>query len=169
MMAELLGVPKNIAEKALEKFYGAGKRLELKKIKFQDSNLNFMLYEDYAHHPVEIKASLQAMREMYPSQKILTVFQPHQYSRTRAFLDEFSFAFLQTDAVIIPNIYEARDSKQDIDGLNTQALVDAIHCDISINGIDFENTANIIKNQFKDYDIVVIMGAGDVHKISSML
>jgi UDP-N-acetylmuramate--alanine ligase len=88
---------------------------------------------DYGHHPTEIKATLKALKDQNPARPILEVFQPHQYSRTYELLEDFKTCFYDCDTLIIPNIYESRDSKEDKQKINTQKLLDNIKHHEKIN------------------------------------
>jgi UDP-N-acetylmuramate--alanine ligase len=166
MMAELLGVSKDQIEKSLVKFHGAGRRME-----FKGSLNGADFYDDYAHHPIEVKATLQAMRERFPDRNLIAVFQPHQYSRTTAFLEDFVFAFAQADEVIIPNIYESRDSESDKAQVSVDSLVAAIsesHTKVK-NGQGLSATADHLKKNVGEGDLVLVMGAGDVGHVVEMI
>ncbi len=157
-----------IVRKALREFSGTKRRLEYKG---KASAGGAKVYDDYGHHPTEIKATLSAIRELYPTQKILTIFQPHQFSRTKAFLKDFGEAFKNTDAVIISNIYEARDSKEDKESMPPEKLIAEIakHQSNVSYGESIPNTIEILKSTAKDYDVIVTMGAGDVNRIAEAL
>lgn len=161
-VAEVLNLDKKITKEALENFEGTWRRMEYKK-KIGDTQF----IDDYGHHPTEIKVTLQAIREHHPHAKILCVFQPHQYSRTKFFLTEFGKAFGQVDKVIIPNIYQVRDSEEDIKSVSTDKLVAEIntHQKKAINGNGIEETAKTINNHISEYDIIVTMGAGNIEEI----
>lgn len=150
----------------LENFDGTARRLELKgKIK------GLPVIDDYGHTPTEIRATLQALKSKYgKNSRILCIFQPHQYSRTYYFLDEFSKSFNDASKVLIPNIYRSRDSAEDIAKINVDMLVKAINChqaDSAINTLDFPNTLETLKTYLKDIDVIITMGAGDINCISS--
>ncbi len=159
----ILGIaPTNIL-KSLNRYEGAFRRFEVK------GKLGKTLFiDDYAHHPVEIQATLQAAREKFPKEKICVVFQPHQYNRTKNLLKEFAASFEKADSVIIPNIYEVRDRKEDTAAVSTEKLVKEIrkrHRHVE-NGNGLEKTAEWLKKHAKKFDVVFTMGAGDVWKIA---
>jgi UDP-N-acetylmuramate--alanine ligase len=81
---------------------------------------------DYGHHPTEISLTLEAIRNRYFDKKIITIFQPHQYSRTIELLSDFKTCFQNTHTLIVPNIYESRDSEEDKQKMNTQIFLDNI-------------------------------------------
>lgn len=126
------------------------------------------LISDYGHHPTEIRLTLKALKEKYSDKKIFTIFQPHQYNRTLELLEDFKECFSDTDKLIIPNIYESRDSEEDKKKINTDILVGAIkHSDV-INWKWLKNTLGLIK-EYDDINpnssVIVLMWAGDVDNL----
>lgn len=167
VVSKEMGIDTQLALKGLNAYQGAGRRLEhITKTGKTD------FYDDYGHHPTEVKATLKALRQKYGNNaKILCIFQPHQYSRTYKLLDGFATAFGDANEVIIPNILRARDSEEDMQKVNVPKLVEAIqknHASVS-DGIDFQTTANLIKEKMSSYDVIVTMGAGDVWKLHEMI
>jgi UDP-N-acetylmuramate--alanine ligase len=84
---------------------------------------------DYGHHPTEIKLTLKALKDQNPARPILTIFQPHQYNRTLELLEEFKTCFYDTDKLIVPNIYESRDSESDKKKMNSSIFIKNIKHD----------------------------------------
>lgn len=167
ILARKLGAPEASISKALKNYHGAWRRFEFKGEMVEGA----LIYDDYAHHPVEIMSTLQGAREKFPDNRLIVVFQPHQYSRTKALLDEFADAFSDADQVIIPNIYEARDTEEDKKAVSVDILVEAIlkyHDDVR-NGESLEKTAEYLHETVSDDDVVLLMGAGDVSRLSEML
>jgi len=166
-IADALKIDRKVILNALNNFEGTWRRLEYKgKI-----SSGAIVYDDYGHHPTEIKASLEAMRELYPLNNLICVFQPHQFSRTRFFWDEFARSFSYADQVIIPNIYKVRDEKSDFPEISAENLVKEIskyHKNV-VYGNGFENTAKILKEKTSGNDVIVIMGAGDVERIGKII
>jgi len=124
--------------------------------------------DDYAHHPTEIRASLQAMREKYKPKRIWCVFQPHQYSRTRFLLDDFAESFKLADVTIVPEIYFVRDSQKEKKEINAQILVSQMR-DNGTDAIFIDSFAAIcdyLKKNVSEGDLVVTMGAGDIWKVA---
>ena len=122
------------------------------------------IYDDYAHHPTEITATLSAARNICKG-KLTVVFQPHTYSRTAALLDDFALALENCDEAIIADIYPARET--DTLGMSAELLASKISKGKYIGS--FEQTAGYIKNIAAPNDTVIIMGAGDVNKIIDIL
>lgn len=166
-VAKYLDVDPKVALKALLNFSGTKRRLE-----FIGKKGTTKIYDDYGHHPTEIKATLEAIRELYPKGKILTIFQPHQYSRTKAFLKDFATAFTQTDKLIIPNIYEARDTAKDKNSISVKKLVDAINGKKGIkavDGVSMEKTIALCQKIASQFDVVITMGAGNINQLGIAL
>ncbi len=126
------------------------------------------LMSDYGHHPTEIEVTLKALKEWYPDKKTFVIFQPHQYSRTLELLDGFKEAFIDADSVIIPNIYESRDSEADKKKIDTSKLVEAINHKQVFDGEWFENTLELIKEYDKSYpasSVILLLWAWDVDNL----
>ena len=126
------------------------------------------LVDDYAHHPTEIKATLNAARN-YPHMKIWVVFQPHTYSRTKAFMDEFAEALALADNIVLTDIYAAREN--DNLGISSEDLMKKIiekgkKCYHFRSFSDIENF--LLQNCIPE-DMLITMGAGDVLKIGESL
>lgn len=124
---------------------------------------------DYAHHPTEIKATLKSARKKFPNKEIITIFEPHQYSRTIELFDDFCKSFSDTDLVIIPSIYEVRDKKSDLEKTSPEKLAEWIK-KISWNWKFlnwYEKTKEFLNVAFKNSDkyVLIFMGAGDVDKV----
>lgn len=161
-----LGVPNKIIEQKISKFSGTWRRMEIINNNWHGKKI----YDDYAHHPTEIRVTLEALKEKYPQENICCVFQPHQYSRTASMLQEFANSLQLADQVIIPNIYRVRDTDEDVSKINTDTLVDAInqHNKIAINGNGLEETYKYLEKSQKETDIIILMGAGDIAKMRKM-
>jgi len=124
--------------------------------------------DDYAHHPTEIRASLQAIRQRYRPKRIWCIFQPHQYSRTRFLLDDFAESFKLADITIVPEIYFVRDSASAKKEVNAQILVARMRA----NGTEalfidnFGAICDYLESKVTPGDVVVSMGAGDIWKVT---
>ncbi|MDD3861957.1 MAG: cyanophycin synthetase, partial [Candidatus Gracilibacteria bacterium] len=166
LTCSLLNIPNKKIEQSLAGFKGTWRRMEIKRKKLGKT----IFMDDYAHHPTEIKITLEAIREKYPKAKILCIYQPHQYSRTRFFLKGFGKSFTDVDEVIIPNIYKVRDSEEETQKVSTDSLVAEIkkHHPHAKNGQGLKSTAKFIKEKHSKYDLIITMGAGDIDKIYKM-
>lgn len=150
---------------ALKSFTGTSRRFEKK------GQLNGVLYyDDYAHHPIEIKATLKACREWFPSERIIVVFQPHTYSRTKQLLNEFASSFSNASIVGIMDIY-ASARENDTLGVSSELLTKEIQKNHSETYyIGGHNTAlEWLEKTVKEGDIVITMGAGDVFRLNEKL
>ena len=167
MAAAEMGGEKKAIKTALESFTGTARRLELRGKKN-----GIEIYDDYAHHPTEIKASLKAMRDKCGDKRIICVYQPHQYSRTYAFLDELKNSFGDADMVLIPNIYAARDTTEDMKKISAEKLVSLINEAGGKKAVwtkDFSSTVKMLENTTKPSDTIIVMGAGDIYKVADKL
>lgn len=125
------------------------------------------LISDYWHHPTEIKLTLEAIKTSNKNSQILTVFQPHQYNRTLELLDDFIDSFSNTDKLIIPNIYESRDTEEDKKKINSEILVSKINHKNKIDWKWLDNTLKLIEEFDKENRnaIIILMWAWDVDNL----
>src|SRR3989339_33579 len=157
-IAKELGVSFSTIKKALESFAGVYRRFEVKY------NKEIMVVDDYAHHPTETSASLAGIRSGW-DRRLVAVFQPNLFSRTRDFFQEFGRSFLNSDVFICTDIYPARE--EPIEGITGELIADAARSFGHKNVLYVENKNDIVKtlnNLKKDGDIIVTMGAGDIWK-----
>jgi UDP-N-acetylmuramate--alanine ligase len=155
LLGKALGIEENKIIKSVESFEGIGRRLEL----IADRG-GIKIYDDYAHHPTAIAATLQALREEYPHARILAIDEPHGYKRTKALLKNYKGVFDKADGVIIGPVFKARD---EIDSSITPELVAKTsgHKNaLGVNSLEdlIKNSKLEIKNS--NYEVIVIMGAG---------
>ncbi len=161
--AKLLNIDNDTIAKALLHFNGTDRRFEYK------GQINgFTIIDDYAHHPTEITATLNAAKN-YPHKTIWCVFQPHTYTRTKAFLPEFAKALSLSDKIILADIYAARE--KDTLGISSETLQEEIRnlgheCYYFPS---FEKIENFILENCTSGDLLITMGAGDVVKIGENL
>ncbi|MEK7544547.1 MAG: cyanophycin synthetase, partial [Patescibacteria group bacterium] len=165
-LGKYFGISQETIRKSLSNFAGTMRRFEYKGI-FHHENGQTKIYDDYGHHPVEIRATLQAAREKFPTEKILAVFQPHQFSRTKFFLEDFKTCFADADAVLIPNIYEARDATEDKEGMSKEILAQKIR--ESGKKVYTEESEENIEKIAAAYEVVITIGAGNVWEIGKKL
>lgn len=158
------GIDFSIMQKSLNEFCGAKRRFELKK----ELEGNILIYDDYAHHPTEIKATLAAAKQKNKS-RVIAIFQPHTYTRTKELLDDFSTSFFDSDICIITDIYAAREiddgsiSSKDLVKLLVKNKIDATYIS------DFKDIVKHLKKIMKPGDIIFTIGAGDITKLSDMI
>ncbi len=163
--ASSLGISEEIIQKSLAGFEGTWRRLE-KKGKTKEGTI---IYDDYAHHPTEIKASLEGLRELYPKGEynITVLFQPHLYSRTKALFDDFVTCFDQADRVLLLPIYFARENPDP--EVSSEKLATAIkaHREEATAFIDFESAEKVVETlNLGKNDVFVTMGAGEAYKVA---
>lgn len=158
----IMGCSMASAVKALLKYGGTHRRFELKGI-----SDGITVVDDYAHHPTEVAATLKAARNCAHS-RIWCVFQPHTYTRTKFFMNEFSTAFGDADIILVADIYAAREA--DTGEVNSGMLADRI----SSNGKqtlyikDFENIVEYLDKNASAGDLIITMGAGDIYKVGEL-
>ena len=127
--------------------------------------------DDYAHHPTEIRVSIEAVRHRYSPRRTWVVFQPHQHSRTRLLMDEFARSFKDADEIIVPDIYDARDSTDDDNPNGSVELVSRIR---KTGGRvrhlpELKDVTDHLLEHVADGDLVLTMGAGDIWKVADEL
>ena len=151
---------------ALSTFEGASRRLTCK-----GTPGGITILDDYAHHPTEIRATLQAARDRYRPRKLWAVFQPHQHSRTRRFLDEFARSFSAADEVIVPDIYFVRDCESERERVEARDLVECIRRQggSAQYGSDFSSIVQLVDEQTEPGDVVITLGAGDIWQVADEL
>ena len=151
-MAMLYGSPTGLLPKALFSYSGVNRRFTY-RIQTED----FVLIDDYAHHPTEIAAVHQSVTEMYPDTPVLAVFQPHLFSRTQDFMDDFAMQLSKFDEVFLLDIYPARELP--IQGVTSEVLLEKIKSDKKRLLTKEDLIEQIAKAPQK---VVVMMGAGDI-------
>ncbi len=157
--AHTAGVDWKTLHEGLLQFTGTKRRFE--KLG-QSAGVTY--YDDYAHHPAEIRATLAGARTWYPHQRIIAVFQPHTYSRTSALLPEFARAFQDADMVVLTDIYaSAREHDTlGLDGMTLVSSMRACHRDVRY-GKDYTEIHAILSAETHPGDVVICMGAGDIY------
>jgi UDP-N-acetylmuramate--alanine ligase len=153
------GITLETAVKGLESFSGVERRLH-----HLGSSRGVEYYTDYAHHPTEIKACIQAFEQMFPTRRLLVVFQPHRYSRTELCWADFLTCFHRAHQSLITDIYGA--GEKPMEGVSSQSLVEAIGCPEQVYFSSKENLLEDLKKKIQPQDVVVFMGAGDIYKIA---
>lgn len=158
-----LGLDFKAIKDGLLEFKGVERRLE--KI---GEEKGVSLIDDYAHHPTEIKATLEAIKRL--KRRVVVVFQPHRYTRTEILYDDFGNAFVNADIVFLTEIYPA--GEEPIDGISSELIRDAIqkHDGRDVEVISrFEDIPNRILKIIREGDIVLTLGAGDIYKAGAMI
>ncbi len=160
-----LDIPFDRIREGLEKFSGVNRRFE-HKAQVRD----IMVVDDYAHHPSEITATLQAARKGWPERRLVAVFQPHLYSRTRDFYMDFARAFLQVDVLVVTDVYPARE--QPLPGIDGKLIADTArslgHKDVHYVA-DKTALPDAVVKIVRPGDMVITLGAGDIWKYGEAL
>jgi len=161
-VADLQRLPIQEASDALGKFLGVGRRFEVR-----GERDGLVVIDDYAHHPSEIRATLEAARARYPESTLWAVWQPHTYTRIQALWDEFAGAFTDANHVLITEVYGAREKAPQ--GFSTQDLVKSIrHPDVHF-AAELSQAAEFLKERTGPGDVILVLSAGDADQISREL
>ena len=160
-----LEIDHKIIQAALDNFSGVARRLDYHQ-KISIKNYAIPLFDDYGHHPNEIAAVLSTLRNTFTANRLVVIFQPHRFSRTRDLFNEFVSCLSRVDILILLDIYPANESP--IHQVNSAALADSIRQRSSIDPIVLSNSKEILDvlpNVILAEDVLLTLGAGDVHKI----
>lgn len=162
-VARALGIDDKISFNALSEYLGSWRRFEILNLN------NFIIIDDYAHHPTEIEVTLKAAREKYPDKKIYCVFQPHQHQRTKLLFNEFVAVFKKAlndnliDKLLLIDVYDVlgREGEEDEKDYSSEKLA------IEINNKRAKRIERIALNQeIKETEVLIMMGAGDIYELS---
>lgn len=148
------GVDFNIMRQTLAGFGGVGRRFQV----IGEAG-EVTVIDDYAHHPTEIKVTLQAARQRYPGRRLWAVWQPHTYSRTKLLLQEFATCFTEADRVVALDIYRSRE--RDTLGMDTAVVLAAMNHSDAVHVPRREDAATFILDRVRPGDVVLTLGAGD--------
>ena len=158
--AWMMGIPGEAVSRGLVSFHGAGRRMEFKG-KFHGADV----YDDYAHHPDEVAATISAVRDAMPGRRLVLAFQPHTYSRTSALFDDFVRELSRADVLVLAEIYAARER-------NTIGISSADVAE-KIPGAVFRETlpevTEYLRENVREGDVVLTMGAGDIFRAGEAL
>jgi UDP-N-acetylmuramate--alanine ligase len=165
VMARTLGADLDALADGLRTFAGAGRRMEL----IADTPA-VTIYDDYGHHPTEVRATLAAARQRVgPDRRLWAVFEPHMYSRTALLFDAFAAAFTDASEVVIADIFASRDTPEAMAATSAEALADAIERTSAVPAIatgDVETTTDYVADHVVPGDAVLVMGAGKSYRIA---
>lgn len=160
-----LEVPFELIAEGLGNFTNADRRFQ-----FKGEELGVLVVDDYGHHPTEIKATLAAAKIGSAGRRIVVLFQPHRFSRTRDQMEEFARSFNNADALYVADIYAA--SEDPIEGITSEALTDAIkrygHKNANYIGA-LEGAAKVLRDEVRAGDMVITLGAGPVYRSGEQL
>jgi UDP-N-acetylmuramate--alanine ligase len=166
--ARLAGAAPETAIAALGEFSGAGRRFQ----PLGRGARGARLFEDYAHHPTEVAATLLAARTL-PHERLLAVFQPHLFSRTKLLAREFGVALAEADVIVVLGVYPARERQEDFPGVSglliAEAAADAARGRPVYWLPGFTEARTVLAGLLRDGDVGVVMGAGDVERLGREL
>ncbi len=166
--ADVCGVPVTDAAQSLGSYRGAGRRFELK-----GEARGIRVFDDYAHHPTEIKATLRGARLRYPVGNIWAIWQPHTFSRTVALLDGFAESFKDADHVIVLPIYAAREKQEDFsfaaNTINPIEIARKMRHRDARNAASFGDALGVLMSQVRGGDVVITLSAGDGNQVGERL
>jgi UDP-N-acetylmuramate--alanine ligase len=168
-VARLVGVETKHIQQALQTFDGIGRRMQ------QYGTINtrkghVLLVDDYGHHPTEIKATLEAAKGAWKDKRIVVVFQPHRFTRTRDLFEDFSKVLSEIDTLIVTEVYSAGEDH--IVGADGRALCAAIRARGRVNPVFVENLEELnesILDILEDGDVLLTLGAGSIGAIAEKL
>ncbi len=158
-VVRLLGYSLGDAAIAMREFKGTVRRFEIK-----GEAKGVTVIDDYAHHPTEIRATLDAARARFPDKRIWAVWQPHTYSRVQTLFTEFAGSFKQADQVIVSEIYAARETRQ---VFSADEVVKAMHHPAAQFISELPDISNYLVSHLQSGDVLIVMSAGDADQISA--
>ena len=162
-LACTMGISTDAIIRGLDAFHGANRRFQ-----YKGTVDGVTIIDDYAHHPTEIRATLSAAKD-YPHDELWVIFQPHTYTRTKAFLPEFAKALEQADHVILADIYAAREvDTGEVSSRDVMKLLQEDGQDVHYFP-SFEEIKDFVKAHVKGHDLLITMGAGNVVEIGEEL
>lgn len=163
-VAGVLGGDEKLARESLSRFEGTWRRFEKKG----ETRAGALVYDDYAHHPTELRATLAGAREFFGEKSIVAVFQPHLYSRTKLLLNEFAVSFGDADKVLVLPIYKARE--KDDGTISSEMLVEEMgqHHGNVLLVESFDEAVTRLEG-LDEHWVILTLGAGDVYKIANTL
>ena len=156
-----LGIPTDKIAKSLKKFGGVKRRLEE-----VFSSEDFVIIDDYGHHPTEIQNTITTVKEIYPGRKLVVAFQPHRYTRTRDLLQDFPESFKDADLLIITDIYPA--GEKPIENITGETLYWEVKKSLGervVYGATLVDVENLVKENLQPGDILLTLGAGNINKV----
>ena len=159
-----MGLEPEMLVAGLSSVRGVERRFE---IVYEDEDV--MIVDDYAHHPTEVAATLASARTGWPGRRLVAVFQPHLYSRTRDFASQFGTALADADVVFVTDVYPAREAP--IAGVSGRLVCDAVKragAD-DVTYVENGSVSDIVAGRLIDGDLVVTLGAGDVDRVARRL
>ncbi len=168
-VAQDLGVDDGAIVSALERFQGIGRRFQING-EVETANGTIMLVDDYAHHPREIAAAVEAIRAGWPERRLVLAFQPHRYSRTRDLFEDFSVVLSEVDALLLLEVFAA--GEEPVAGADSRSLARAVRMRGQVDPVFVESVddlAQTLKGVVQAGDIVLTLGAGSIGVVAASL
>lgn len=168
-VAHELGVKEECIINTLRRFEGIGRRFQVYGQLHVDGK-HVVMIDDYAHHPSEISATIRAVRQGWPGHRLVVIFQPHRYSRTRDLFEDFTRVLSEVEVLILLDIYAAGETP--VAGADSRSLCRAIRLRGQVEPIFIENKAevnNVVSSVINENDILLVLGAGDVASVATGL
>lgn len=162
-VADIVGVAEQTVLQTLKKFSGISRRFE-----FKGEEKGVKVFDDYGHHPTAIKATVEAAKQQFSGDRIWLVYQPHMFSRTKYLFNEFVevFSSLAIHEIILVDIFAARQENKE--NISSRDIVETVKRDNVKYIGNFEETANYLVRNTSAGDVVIVMGAGDIYKLSGL-
>ena len=168
-VADQLGVPQSTIIASMKRFQGVARRCQiLGELPIRNGSVHVI--DDYAHHPNELKETIQAVQDSWPGNRLVAVFQPHRYTRTRDLFEDFVHILAKLEVVVLLDVYAA--GEEPIVGADTPSLCRALRLlgkTEPIYAVDRSETSEILNNLLHDGDVLLIMGAGDISFLGAEL
>ena len=158
--AWMMGIPGEAVSRGLESFHGAGRRMEYKGV-FRGADV----YDDYAHHPDEVRATIASIRASMPDKRLVLAFQPHTYTRTHALFGDFVQELKQADVLVLAEIYAARE--RNTIGISSADLAEKIPGSVYCETLP--EVTEFLRRTVNSGDVVITMGAGDIFRAGEAL
>lgn len=154
--AELCGIDFRTSAEILKSFHGSERRMQVK-----GERNGVLVMDDYAHHPAEIRATLRAVRGIYPERRLVVIYQPHRFSRTAMFAPDIAEALAMADEVFLLPVYSAGEKV--IEHSSSEEVI--AHSDGRIKAVSFDGAEEVTGSSLREGDLFLTMGAGDVYRI----
>jgi len=168
-VARELGVDEAAMQRGLDGFQGIGRRFQVTEVPLGEDQ-SLMLVDDYAHHPRELAATLEAAREGWPGHRQVVVFQPHRYTRTQEQFDDFVQVLSQADVLVLGEVYSAGESP--IEGADGRTLTRAVRARGQVDPIFVEplqDLPGVLRGLVRQGDVLLVLGAGDIGGVAAAL
>jgi UDP-N-acetylmuramate--alanine ligase len=161
-----VGVEDAAIQRALSSFQGVERRMQ-HVADVQTAMGHVTIVDDYGHHPTEVAATLEALRQAYPGRRLLLAFQPHRYTRTHDLIDDFAKVLSSVDVLLVTEVYAAGESP--IPGADGRAICRAVRSRGQVEPLfvdKVEELADSLKDVVRDGDLIVTMGAGNITSVA---